>query len=338
MHRVLVLGAGKIGALISGLLAESGSYKVQLGDIDGTAAEAVVRAHETRNILAFALDASDAAALARHLAEQPLDAVVSSLPYYCNVGVAAAARKARLHYFDLTEDVDVTRSVRTLAAGAGQAFVPQCGLAPGFISIAAAELITHFDALRAVKLRVGALPQHPNNVLKYSLTWSTEGLINSEPGAAELRRLARGESGRVCQRVLMIANMLEGMEHEEAARLAGLSRSAAYEWHNRYEEDGIEGLRDRPRPGRQPRVDAVTSARFKERIVAGAELERDGVVAFRAVDAQRILKEEFAIDCSLSSTYRLLHRIKLSWLAPRPRHPQADATAQAAFSQLLDCN
>ena len=146
--------------------------------------------------------------------------------------------------------------------------------------------------------------------------------FRSEPGAAELRRLARRESGRVCQRVLMIANMLEGMEHEEAARLAGLSRSAAYEWHNRYEEDGIEGLRDRPRPGRQPRVDAVTSARFKERIVAGAELERDGVVAFRGVDAQRILKEEFEIDCSLSSTYRLLHRIKLSWLAPRPRHPR----------------
>jgi len=50
------------------------------------------------------------------------------------------------------------------------------------------------------------------------------------------------------------------------------------------------------------------------------------------------LKEEFDIDCSLSSTYRLLHRMKLSWLAPRPRHPEADATAQAAFSQLLDCN
>src|SRR6516162_7594023 len=140
--------------------------------------------------------------------------------------------------------------------------------------------------------------------------------FRSEPGAAELRRLARRESGRVCQRVVMIANMLEGMEHE----------------------DGIEGLRDRPRPGRQPRVDAETSARFKERLVAGAALERDGVVAFRGVDAQRILKEEFAIDCSLSSTYRLLHRIKLSWLVPRPRHPQADTTAQAAFSQLLDCN
>ena len=69
--------------------------------------------------------------------------------------------------------------------------------------------------------------------------------------ADELRRLARGESGRVCQRVLIWgqADLLEGMEREEAARLAGLSRSAAYEWHNRYEEDGIEGLRDPPRPG-----------------------------------------------------------------------------------------
>ena len=159
-----------------------------------------------------------------------------------------------------------------------------------------------------------------------------------EPGAAELRRLARRESGRVCQRVLMIANMLEGMDHEEAARLAGLSRSTAYEWHNRYEEDGLEGLRDRPRPGQQPRVDAATSARLKDRIVAGAALARDGVVAFRGVDAQRILKEEFAIECSLSSTYRLLHRMPLSWLAPRPRHPQADATAQAAFPQLLNCH
>src|SRR5206468_13046997 len=93
--------------------------------------------------------------------------------------------------------------------------------------------------------------------------------FRSEPGAVELRRLARRESGRVCQRVLMIANLLEGMEHEDAARLAGLSRSAAYEWHKRYEEDGIEGLRDRPRPGRPARVDEATSARFEERIIAG---------------------------------------------------------------------
>jgi saccharopine dehydrogenase-like NADP-dependent oxidoreductase len=205
MHRVLILGAGKIGALISGLLAESGGYKVQLGDVDAVAAEAVVRAHSSPHLSSHSLDASNAAQLEQHLAQHPVDAVISSLPFYCNVAVAEAARKAGAHYFDLTEDVEVTRAVRRIAEGADRAFVPQCGLAPGFISIAAAELITHFDELRAVKLRVGALPQHPNNVLKYSLTWSTEGLIN--------------EYGNPCQaivdgRTLEVAP-LEGLEEIE---------------------------------------------------------------------------------------------------------------------------
>ena len=92
----------------------------------------------------------------------------------------------------------------------------------------------------------------------------------SEPGAAELRRLARRESGRVCQRVLMIANMLEGMEHQEAARLAGLSRSAAYEWHNRYQEDGIEGLRDRPRFPCHPVQELVEKTRIVASVIDDA--------------------------------------------------------------------
>src|SRR5688500_3939622 len=178
MHTVLILGAGKIGSLISGLLAESGDYTVQVADVSEEVARSIVTAHGLPNMHAFSLDAREKSALAAHLARYDVDAVVSSLPFYCNVGVAEAARGAGAHYFDLTEDVEVTRAVRALADGAPQAFVPQCGLAPGFVSIAANSLISHFETLRSVKLRVGALPQHPNNVLKYSLTWSTEGLIN----------------------------------------------------------------------------------------------------------------------------------------------------------------
>jgi saccharopine dehydrogenase-like NADP-dependent oxidoreductase len=205
MQRVLILGAGKIGALISGLLAESGAYKVHLADVNGQVAESVVRAHGFAEMRAFALDASRREALEAHLRANPVDAVISGLPYYCNVGVAEVARQAGMHYFDLTEDVEVTRAVRRIAEGATTAFVPQCGLAPGFISIAANELISHFDEVRTVKLRVGALPQHPNNVLKYSLTWSTDGLIN--------------EYGNPCQAIvdgrMIEAAPLEGLEEIE---------------------------------------------------------------------------------------------------------------------------
>jgi saccharopine dehydrogenase-like NADP-dependent oxidoreductase len=205
MHKVLILGAGKIGALISGLLAESGDYDVTLADVDAGAAEAVVKAHGSEQLRSAALDAADARALDDHFKAHKPQAVISSLPYYCNPAVAKAARKGNAHYFDLTEDVEVTRAVRRIARGASKAFVPQCGLAPGFISIAANELTKHFDELRSIKLRVGALPQHPNNVLKYSLTWSTEGLIN--------------EYGNPCQAVvdgkIVEAAPLEGLEEIE---------------------------------------------------------------------------------------------------------------------------
>jgi saccharopine dehydrogenase-like NADP-dependent oxidoreductase len=178
MHRVLVLGAGKIGSLIAGLLAESGDYDVHLADARTGAAREVASAHAASGIRPLDLDATRADDLERYLRAERIDAVVSGLPYYCNKVVAEAARRAGCHYFDLTEDVEVAAAVKALAEGARHAFAPQCGLAPGFVSIAAAELIRHFDTVRTVKLRVGALPQHPNNVLKYSLTWSTDGLIN----------------------------------------------------------------------------------------------------------------------------------------------------------------
>ena len=240
MHRVLVLGAGKIGALISGLLAESGDYHIDLADVDASAAAAVARAHGLPNVRAFGLDATDRAALDAHLDAHPADALISGLPYFCNVPVAEACRKRGMHYFDLTEDVAVTEQVRTISEGADTAFAPQCGLAPGFVSIAANELAQHFDELRTVKLRVGALPQHPNNVLKYSLTWSTDGLIN--------------EYGNMCEAVqdgeIIKVLPLEGLEEieidgtkYEAFNTSGGLGSLADSWRGRVRKMNYKTMR-----------------------------------------------------------------------------------------------
>lgn len=178
MTRVLVLGSGKIGSLISVLLAQSGDYSVHLADSDASVIQRCSREMGHPNLNVLCMNAQERSELVRFLEEHPQDAVISALPYYCNALVAELARESGLHYFDLTEDVEVTRAVQKLSSGAPTAFIPQCGLAPGFISIVANELMTHFEELDLVKLRVGALPVHPSNVLKYSLTWSTDGLIN----------------------------------------------------------------------------------------------------------------------------------------------------------------
>ena len=178
MPQVLVLGAGKIGSLIAGLLSAVGQYQVHLADLTLDAPKRLIDELSLSTITPCALDVRRSALFAQYVAAHRFDAVISSLPYFCNPLVAEIARTNRLHYFDLTEDVAVTAQVKTISAASDRAFIPQCGLAPGFISIVTNDLIGHFETIDSVKMRVGALPVHPSNALKYSLTWSTDGLIN----------------------------------------------------------------------------------------------------------------------------------------------------------------
>jgi len=178
MRHVVILGGGKIGSLIATLLVESGDYAVSLGDVAPDVVARLKKEIDHDHFQISSVNVQDKTALRLFLEQTKPEGILSSLPYYCNPLVGALAREIGAHYFDLTEDVEVTRKIQAVSQGVTSAFVPQCGLAPGFISIVAHELMTHFDSVEIVKMRVGALPVNPSNVLKYSLTWSTDGLIN----------------------------------------------------------------------------------------------------------------------------------------------------------------
>lgn len=173
MRDILVLGGGKIGETLCHVLARTGDYRVTLGD---HAQAALDRVPDRPGVRKAVVDATDTASLTQAMAGHY--AVISALPYDLTSRVAEAARAAGIHYLDLTEDVASTKAVKRLAADADTAFIPQCGLAPGFISIVAHDVARRFDELDTVRMRVGALPLYPSNALNYNLTWSTEGVIN----------------------------------------------------------------------------------------------------------------------------------------------------------------
>lgn len=173
MKDVVVIGAGKIGSSIARLLAGSGDYRVTLAD---RSAEQLASVEKHAAISLSEIDISDHAALTALLRGR--FAVLSAAPYQLTTAIAEAAAAAGVHYLDLTEDVESTRRVKEIAKTATSAFIPQCGLAPGFISIVANDLTSRFDTLDSVRMRVGALPQYPSNALNYNLTWSTDGVIN----------------------------------------------------------------------------------------------------------------------------------------------------------------
>ncbi|MGN6806482.1 MAG: saccharopine dehydrogenase C-terminal domain-containing protein [Trinickia sp.] len=195
--KVAIVGAGLIGHTIARMLRGTGDYEVAAFDRDPVVLEKLA----AQGISTYRVDSADANALKAAL--NGFDALVNALPYYLAVNVAAAAKAAGVHYFDLTEDVRATHAIRSLADGAAHAFMPQCGLAPGFIGIAAHELANRFSQVRDVKMRVGALPQFPTNALKYNLTWSVDGLINEYCQPCEAIRDSRKQW----------VQPLEGLEH-----------------------------------------------------------------------------------------------------------------------------
>jgi len=191
------MGAGHIGQVIARLLCTSGSYQVKVVDCNPAALVLL----KEMDVQTETVDTSQPKALQACL--QGADAVVNALPYHLALSVATAAKAAGCHYFDLTEDVVATKGIMALAEGASTAFMPQCGLAPGFIGIVAHHLAQKFSHLREVKMRVGALPAFPTNALKYNLTWSVDGLINEYCHPCEAIHDAQ----------LMDVLPLEGLEH-----------------------------------------------------------------------------------------------------------------------------
>ncbi|CBL46782.1 Predicted saccharopine dehydrogenase and related protein [gamma proteobacterium HdN1] len=200
MHKMVIIGAGRIGSAIIRLLHRSGRYQLKVVEQNPKLFESIA---DLGAIEKLTIERSDVA----HFVEamKGWHAVVSAGPFSLNRTIAEAALAAGVSYFDLTEDVETTAHIRKLATHAknGQIFMPQCGLAPGFIGILAANMVSRFDRLDAIRMRVGALPKYPTNQIRYNLTWSTDGLINEYCNPCDAI-----VSGQIVQ-----VQALEGLEH-----------------------------------------------------------------------------------------------------------------------------
>jgi transposase len=158
--------------------------------------------------------------------------------------------------------------------------------------------------------------------------------IREDIPAEELRRLARRESnGRVASRLLALANALDGMARGQAARQAGMDRQTLRDWVVRFNVEGMDGLRDRPKSGRPVWLDDGQLAALKALVLRGPDPERDGVSTWRAQDLCRIVERRCGVRYSENGMLRLLHDLGLSWQKARPVHPEADRKAQAAFKK-----
>lgn len=152
--------------------------------------------------------------------------------------------------------------------------------------------------------------------------------------AVELRQAAsRLRDGAVVRRVLALAMILDGASRQQAAKACGMDRQTLRDWVHRYNEQGLAGLSDRPHRGRPARLSADQMAELKALVLAGPDRERHGVVRWRCIDLRGEITRRFSVELHERSVGKLLRKLGLVRLQPRPYHPKKDAVAQEAFKK-----
>jgi lysine 6-dehydrogenase len=178
--RFLVIGAGMQAQAVAYDLARQNDVdEVTVADIAPERLRILKRALHSPKVKTFKADAGDRQRMAELM--KPCDVAVSCVPYFFNLGLARVAVATLTHFCDLGGNNDVVRAELGLSAQAkkaGVTVVPDCGLAPGMVSILAADGFSRLDRTDAIHIRVGGLPRKPRPPLNYALVFSANGLIN----------------------------------------------------------------------------------------------------------------------------------------------------------------
>jgi transposase len=147
-----------------------------------------------------------------------------------------------------------------------------------------------------------------------------EELIASEPKPRQRDRY----------RVALLA--VRGWEKLDIAEALNMAKSSVETWAYRYRDGGLAALRGKKRTGAKPKLPPGRQEEFRQRMI-GEPRAGDGVCSLRGKDAVRILNEEFGVGYKLNSVYKLLHRLNLSCLTPRPRHEKNDPAKMEEFKK-----
>ncbi len=158
--------------------------------------------------------------------------------------------------------------------------------------------------------------------------------LRSDYDAATLRQLARrSDNASQVRRLLALAGAYDGMSRGAAAQIGGTDTQGLRRWVLRFNEDGPDGLVDRWSSGPARRLSDDQLRQLAEIVETGPALERDGVVRWRRVDLQAVIKERFGVEYGERWVSQILHDLGFSHLSARPQHPRQDPAVIAAFKK-----
>jgi len=178
--KITVLGAGMMGRAVAFDLEKYSNFsKITVADKDEQTLQSAKIFLKGKKIDFAIINVNDSKNVRKHF--QHADIVISAVPYRFNYDMTKIAVETKTHFLDLGGNNDIVNKQRSLSEKAKKndvTIIPDCGLAPGMVSVIARDIIDQMDSVDILKLRVGGLPIDPKPPLNYQIVFSPYGLVN----------------------------------------------------------------------------------------------------------------------------------------------------------------
>jgi len=161
----------------------------------------------------------------------------------------------------------------------------------------------------------GKAPKLSNQIADYNFSQ----LAKKEPHA------------RTRLRLLGLSHLQDGRTITETAQICKVARSTVHDWVNRFNSEGLEGLKERQGRGLKPKLPENQRQAFREAVLKLQDQRPGGRI--KGKDVLKLMKEMLGIECSLDTVYRSLARADLVWISARSKHPKTDQAVQDAFKK-----
>jgi len=137
-------------------------------------------------------------------------------------------------------------------------------------------------------------------------------------------------------RLLAISHFTEGHSRTQIAKYLKVSRLSVNKWVKAYLDDGIDGLKDKPRSSRPSRLTLDELNRVKAYVTNNAVKSSGG--RLQGKDIQEYIELTFNVIYKKTNIYHLLHELNLSWITTRSMHPKRSEEAQESFKKIQNRN
>lgn len=148
----------------------------------------------------------------------------------------------------------------------------------------------------------------------------------------DFQKMARNEScPRVRERLLGFYNLIIGKNRIEAAKSVGRNPEWLRMWVLRYDEGGYENLFDKAKPGQPKHLTKEQEDELVISIISMQDNRNGGRITGKEI--KEYIEVKYNKTFKNNSIYDLLHRLGLSWVSSRSKHPKSDEKKQKTFKQ-----